>query len=208
MISNSQYLLAGNPKSKLLQIRDWFFFQVAFREYKCSCLQEQKFWFCVLLLYTVLAYLYLEWWWLHWNYCPFQHTVEFPFFFLFWDHLLICRLAMCYYHTFQNAIRKLSWSVYLQKLRGIFVTNLFWNFIYLVTPKPALSCIPTIFQVERLNNTFFNSSSRNLTFRVPTWVILLYQFLNRGTLQFAYICAVSFSVTNLNLRQQEKHLYS
>lgn len=82
MISNSQYLLAGNPKSKLLQIRDWFFFQVAFREYKCSCLQEQKFWFCVLLLYTVLAYLYLEWWWLHWNYCPFQHTVEFPFFFL------------------------------------------------------------------------------------------------------------------------------
>lgn len=42
----------------------------------------QKFWFCVLLLYTVLAYLYLEWWWLHWNYCPFQHTVEFPFFFL------------------------------------------------------------------------------------------------------------------------------
>lgn len=133
---------------------------------------------------------------------------NFPFFFLFWDHLPICRLAMCYYHTFQNAIRKLSWSVYLQKLRGIFVTNLFWNFIYLVTPKPALSCIPTIFQVERLNNTFFNSSSRNLTFRVPTWVILLYQFLNRGTLQFAYICAVSFSVTNLNLRQQEKHLYS
>lgn len=42
----------------------------------------QKFWFCVLLLYTVLADLYLEWWWLHWNYCPFQHTVEFPFFFL------------------------------------------------------------------------------------------------------------------------------
>lgn len=82
MISNSQYLLAGNPKSKLLQIRDWFFFQVAFREYNCSCLQEQKFWFCVLLLYTVLADLYLEWWWLHWNYCPFQHTVEFPFFFL------------------------------------------------------------------------------------------------------------------------------
>lgn len=81
MISNSQYLLAGNY-CKLLQIRDWFFFQVAFREYKCSCLQEQKFWFCVLLLYTVLAYLYLEWWWLHWNYCPFQHTVEFPFFFL------------------------------------------------------------------------------------------------------------------------------
>lgn len=119
MISNSQYLLAGNY-CKLLQIRDWFFFQVAFREYNCSCLQEQKFWFCVLLLYTVLAYLYLEWWWLHWNYCPFQHTVEFPFFFLFWDHLLICRLAMCYYHTFQNAIRKLSWSVYLQKLRGIF----------------------------------------------------------------------------------------
>lgn len=81
MISNSQYLLAGNY-CKLLQIRDWFFFQVAFREYKCSCLQEQKFWFCVLLLYTVLADLYLEWWWLHWNYCPFQHTVEFPFFFL------------------------------------------------------------------------------------------------------------------------------
>lgn len=81
MISNSQYLLAGNY-CKLLQIRDWFFFQVAFREYNCSCLQEQKFWFCVLLLYTVLAYLYLEWWWLHWNYCPFQHTVEFPFFFL------------------------------------------------------------------------------------------------------------------------------
>lgn len=81
MISNSQYLLAGNY-CKLLQIRDWFFFQVAFREYNCSCLQEQKFWFCVLLLYTVLADLYLEWWWLHWNYCPFQHTVEFPFFFL------------------------------------------------------------------------------------------------------------------------------
>lgn len=79
MISNSQYLLAGNY-CKLLQIRDWFFFQVAFREYNCSCLQEQKFWFCVLLLYTVLADLYLEWWWLHWNYCPFQHTVEFPFF--------------------------------------------------------------------------------------------------------------------------------
>lgn len=182
MISNSQYLLAGNY-CKLLQIRDWFFFQVAFREYKCSCLQEQKFWFCVLLLYTVLAYLYLEWWWLHWNYCPFQHTVEFPFFFLFWDHLLICRLAMCYYHTFQNAIRKLSWSVYLQKLRGIFVTNLFWNFIYLVTPKPALSCIFLLY--SKLKGWTTHSSTHlhaisplgyqlELFFFTSSWTVVLY----------------------------------
>lgn len=182
MISNSQYLLAGNY-CKLLQIRDWFFFQVAFREYNCSCLQEQKFWFCVLLLYTVLAYLYLEWWWLHWNYCPFQHTVEFPFFFLFWDHLLICRLAMCYYHTFQNAIRKLSWSVYLQKLRGIFVTNLFWNFIYLVTPKPALSCIFLLY--SKLKGWTTHSSTHlhaisplgyqlELFFFTSSWTVVLY----------------------------------
>jgi hypothetical protein len=49
------------------------------------------------------------------------------FFSLFWDHLPICRLAMCYYHTFQNAIRKLSWSVYLQKLRGIFFRISWWH---------------------------------------------------------------------------------
>lgn len=143
----------------------------------------QKFWFCVLLLYTVLAYLYLEWWWLHWNYCPFQHTVEFPFFFLFWDHLLICRLAMCYYHTFQNAIRKLSWSVYLQKLRGIFVTNLFWNFIYLVTPKPALSCIFLLY--SKLKGWTTHSSTHlhaisplgyqlELFFFTSSWTVVLY----------------------------------
>lgn len=163
----------------------------------------QKFWFCVLLLYTVLADLYLEWWWLHWNYCPFQHTVEFPFFFLsfgitFRSAAWQCVITILFRMPSENLVDLFTYKNYV-----VYFSEFLGD-----TKASTILHIPTIFQVERLNNTFFNSSSRNLTFRVPTWVILLYQFLNRGTLQFAYICAVSFSVTNLNLRQQEKHLYS
>lgn len=127
---------------------------------------------------------------------------NFPFFFsfgiTFWSAAWQCVITILFRMPSENLVDLFTYKNYV-----VYFSEFLGD-----TKASTILHIPTIFQVERLNNTFFNSSSRNLTFRVPTWVILLYQFLNRGTLQFAYICAVSFSVTNLNLRQQEKHLYS